>query len=413
MSLQSHLAGREAIVEGGGRSQTAAVLLRFLSPMKIGSLRLTLPSGEQLHYRGERAGVAAELTLNRWRGLRRLVSGGDIGFAKAYIDGDWSTPDLVALLEMVSSNGSDIIERMSGNVAFRVVNWLSHLIRANTRAGSRRNIVQHYDLGNEFYGLWLDSSMQYSSAIYAAPERTLEEAQLEKGRQILEMLDLFPDASVLEIGCGWGALAMAMADEGKARVTGITLSPSQLAFARHAVERTPLADKIDLRLDDYRDIGGRYDRIVSIEMIEAVGHKYWPSYFGVLSERLKPGGVAVLQAITIAEERFEGYRAQPDFIQRYIFPGGFLPTKSAIAAAAAASGLRVVETRAFGASYALTLADWRRRFLAAWPKIETLGFDESFKRLWEYYLCYCEAGFKTGVVDVGLYSLTHATTRSD
>ena len=383
----------------------AAIVRPFLARLHSGRLVVELPSGERIEHKAAEAGVEARVTIHRWRALRRLVAAGDVGFARAYIDGDWSSPDLTALIELAARNGASFLDRMEGNPIFRMVNALAHAARRNTRAGSRRNIEFHYDLGNEFYRAWLDPSMLYSSAIYASPDQSLEEAQVEKLRRIRAMLDPAENARVLEIGCGWGALAAHLAREAGARVDGITLSPSQLAFARDMIAREGLAGRVDLRLEDYRDTRGAYDRIVSIEMIEAVGESYWPSYFGALRDRLKPGGRAVIQAITIAEERFETYRARPDFIQRYIFPGGFLPTKSAIRDAAARAGLRVVAVDLFGDSYARTLAEWRRRFLAAWPRIEAMGFDASFRRMWEYYLCYCEAGFRTGVIDVGLHAL--------
>jgi cyclopropane-fatty-acyl-phospholipid synthase len=393
------------------RGLAATVVKRILAHLQSGRLIVDLPNGERIDYRAEQAGIEAHVAVHKWRALRRLISGGDLGFAKAYIDGDWSTPDLVAVMELAAGNGAQFIDRMSGNPLFRALNWVSHLRKANTRAGSRKNIEFHYDLGNEFYKLWLDRSMLYSSAIYTDEARTLEQAQQEKLRQILDMLEVGPDHDALEIGCGWGALAAAVASRTQARVTGITLSPSQLEFARQEIAARSLSHRVELKLEDYRDTKGRFDRIVSIEMIEAVGHKYWPGYFGALRDRLKPGGIAVIQAITIAEDRFEAYRARPDFIQRYIFPGGFLPTKTAIGSALAQADLRLITTRNFGESYALTLADWRRRFEDNWPRIEKLGFDASFKRLWEYYLCYCEAGFRTGVIDVGLYSIGHAAAR--
>lgn len=407
MSLQVETAPTAATSAASPvRGLAAYVTRRVLAHLRSGRLVVQLPSGQRIDHRAEHAGVEAAIEIHRWRALRRLIAGGDVGFAKAYIDGDWSTPDLTAFIELIARNGEEFVDRVAGVAPFRLMNFLAHLRRSNTRAGSRRNIEAHYDLGNEFYGEWLDPSMLYSSAIFAHAGSTLEEAQQEKLRQIAEMLDIKPDQCVLEIGCGWGALARSLG-AGRARVTGITLSPSQLAFARRSVEEAGLSDRVELRLQDYRDTGGEFDRIVSIEMIEAVGHKYWPSYFGALHDRLKPGGVAVLQAITIAEERFEAYRARPDFIQRYIFPGGFLPTKTAMDEAMAAAGLRRLAARNFGASYALTLAEWRRRFNEAWPRIEKLGFDAKFRRLWNYYLCYCEAGFKTGAIDVGLYSIAH------
>lgn len=392
-------------VQGGLASVVAKILLPKL---QIGHIVLKLPSGEQIDLRGTVPGIEARLVFHKWRALRRLLSGGVVGFAKAYADGDWSTPDLTAMIELVARNGTQFVDRMNGNAVFRALNWLTHLRRANTRAGSRRNIEYHYDLGNEFYSLWLDRTMLYSSAIFASPDQSLEEAQHDKLRQILSLLAIEPGQSVLEIGCGWGALAAAMAREASAHVTGITLSPSQLAFGRDLIAQEYLGDQVNLKLEDYRDTSGQYDRLVSIEMIEAVGLEYWPSYFATIHHRLKPGGRAVLQAITIAEDRFETYRTQPDFIQRYIFPGGCLPTKTSIRDCLAQAGLCLVEQHDFADSYALTLAEWRRRFMNAWPRIEALGFDISFKRLWEYYFCYCEAGFKTGAIDVGLYVIEHA-----
>lgn len=385
----------------------ARVVRRVLTHLRRGRLIVELPTGQRIDHRAAAPGGEATIIIHNWRALRRLVGGGDVGFARAYIEGDWSTPDLTAFIELVARNGEAFVARVTGTAPFRALNWLAHLRRANTRAGSRRNIEAHYDLGNDFYRLWLDETMLYSSAIYANPDDSLERAQRGKLRQILEMLAIAPGSSVLEIGCGWGALAMEMAETAEARITGITLSPSQLEFARQRIAERGLAESVDLRLEDYRDVGGQFDRIVSIEMIEAVGEAYWPSYFGTLRDRLAPGGRAVLQAITIAEDRYEGYRARPDFIQRYIFPGGFLPTKTAMARAVDRAGMRIVETQCFGASYALTLAEWRRRFFEAWPRIEQLGFDAKFRRLWEYYLCYCEAGFRTGAIDVGLYAIEH------
>jgi cyclopropane-fatty-acyl-phospholipid synthase len=277
-------------------------------------------------------------------------------------------------------------------------------MNANTKTGSRRNIAFHYDLGNDFYRTWLDASMTYSSALYSRPDQGLEAAQERKLARILALLEMEEGHRVLEIGCGWGDLAARLAKSG-CHVTGLTLSKEQLAHARALAQAEGIAGRTDLRLQDYRDVGGRYDRVVSIEMLEAVGERYWPTYFSTVRERLAPGGRAVLQVITIDEERFKTYRRSADFIQRYIFPGGMLPTRSIVAREAAQAGLRLVAEETFGASYALTLAEWRRRFFAAWPAIERLGFPPAFRRLWEYYLCYCEAGFRAGVIDVGLYVL--------
>ena len=408
MSLHADTSTRAYPYAHSSRGLAAFLTRQALSGLRAGSLRVTLPSGEIVERRGSEPGLDAEVALHTWRAVRRLASGGDVGFARAFIDGDWSSPDLTAFIELVARNGAAFCDPVKGSALFRAANFAAHWLRANTRAGARRNIEAHYDLGNDFYREWLDDSMLYSSAIFADPSISLEDAQRARLARILELLDLSPGQSALEIGFGWGALARAMAGDKGARVEGVTLSPSQLAFSRDRIAAAGLSDRVDFRLEDYRDTRGQFDRIASIEMIEAVGEKYWPSYFGALHDRLKPGGVAVLQAITIAEDRFDAYRARPDFIQRYVFPGGFLPTKSAIAQAAVRAGLRLQSSEHFGQSYAMTLAEWRKRFNEAWPRIERQGFDASFRRLWTYYFSYCEAGFRAGVIDVGLYQLVRA-----
>jgi cyclopropane-fatty-acyl-phospholipid synthase len=343
--------------------------------------------------------------FHKWRALRRLLTGGDIGFAEAYIAGEWSSPDLAALIEMLAKNCDYFEHAILGWVPSRAINRVRHLINRNSRAGSRRNIAFHYDLGNDFYRLWLDQSMTYSSALFHDPTQSLEAAQQAKQQEIIDLLQLGGGGErVLEIGCGWGLLAMRLAASG-ARVTALTLSQQQLTYAKELAEANGLADRVDLRLEDYRDATGTFDRIVSIEMFEAVGEQYWPAYFATLRERLKIGGKAVLQVITIADDRFENYRKGVDFIQRYIFPGGLLPTKDIIVNHAVRAGLSHLRTASFGGSYAETLAQWQRRFKAAWPEIAGLGFPPSFRRLWEYYLAYCEAGFRAGVLDVSFYVL--------
>jgi cyclopropane-fatty-acyl-phospholipid synthase len=380
---------------------------KALSLVEVGRIVIELPSGARIERVGGRPGPHAEVKLHRWRGLRRFVLGGDVGLATAYLDGDWSSPDLTAVFELAAVNGAGFMIAIEGSIPFRVFNWLAHRARPNTRRGSRRNIEAHYDLGNAFYRLWLDPKMIYSSAIFESPNATLEEAQETKLQRIVDRLQIGGEDSVLEIGCGWGGLAAKLARSGASRVTGVTISPSQLESARALVGREALDDRIDLRLQDYRDIEGRYDRIVSIEMVEAVGREFMPRYFDKIRRSLKPGGLCVLQAITIAEDRFADYCRRPDFIQRYVFPGGFLPSKTLLRDTIERAGMTLTAVEHFGDSYALTLREWRSRFLRAWPEIEKLGFGPPFKRLWEYYLCYCEAAFRAGAIDVGLYSLTH------
>jgi cyclopropane-fatty-acyl-phospholipid synthase len=380
---------------------------KVLSLIEVGRLVIELPSGARLERVGARPGPHAEVKLNNWRALRRLLLKGDVGVAKAYFDNDWSSADLTAVFELAALNGARFMDAIEGSAPFRLFNWVAHRAKANTRRGSRRNIEAHYDLGNDFYRLWLDAKMIYSSAIFGSANATLEQAQEAKLQRIVDRLELAGGDSVLEIGCGWGGLATTIAQSSAARVTGVTISPAQLDTARALVQQRSLEDRVELRLQDYRDIKGRFDRIVSIEMVEAVGREFMPKYFETIRERLKPGGLCVLQAITIAEDRFADYCRRPDFIQRYIFPGGFLPSKTFLRETIEQAGLKLTAVENFGGSYALTLREWRRRFLNAWPEIEKLGFGPSFKRLWEYYLCYCEAGFRTGVIDVGLYSVAH------
>jgi cyclopropane-fatty-acyl-phospholipid synthase len=378
---------------------------RLLGRIVCGRLTVVLPSGAVVERAGREAGPDAVIVVRRWRMLRRILIGGDIGFAEAFIDGDWTTSDLTAVIRFAARNLEALAPAIRGSGPMRMVHRLSHLVHPNTRRGSRRNVQAHYDLGNEFYRLWLDPSMLYSSAIWDDATPTLEAAQQRKLDRIRELLSLCGGESVLEIGCGWGALALHLAEASDARVTGITLSPSQLSWARGLAAKAGRAGQVDLRLRDYRDLGGQFDRIVSVEMFEAVGEAYWPQFLRTLKACLKKNGKAVLQIITIEEGRFAQYRHSTDFIQKYIFPGGFLPSDGAFAAAVASAGLTLTHVEHFGQSYARTLAEWRSRFQAHWPMIAALGFDDRFCRLWQYYLCYCEAGFEEGAIDVGLYVL--------
>lgn len=368
----------------------------LLSNVRCGRLTLITPSGTRLTHTPNAPGPEGTMVLHRWRTLHRLLAGGDVAGGETYMDGDWSSPDLPSLIELVARNAA-LIEAIGGSWFARMLNRLHHRMNHNTKSGSKRNIVRHYDLGNDFYAAWLDPGMTYSSALYRTGSETLEDAQTAKQDRAIDLLAVKGGEQVLEIGCGWGGLAERLIDRANCRVTGVTLSPAQLAFASSRVASA------DLHLRDYRDIGGTFDRIVSIEMLEAVGETWWPAYFSTIRDRLRPGGVAVLQAITIAEERFDEYRTCADFIQRYIFPGGMLPSMTEMRRQIAAAGLELRSVETFGASYARTLAEWRRRFLAAWPVIAQQGFDLRFKRMWEYYLSYCEAGFRAAATDVGLY----------
>lgn len=382
----------------------------YLSPrlalFQAGSLKLTLPNGKTIHHHGSQPGPKADITVTRWRLARKLFMEGEIGLARGFVDGDWSTPDLAAVLEFGLQNEATISAAARGLGVAHVMNRLAHLRNANTRRGSKRNIAAHYDLGNRFYQLWLDRDMTYSSAIFRDDTDTLEVAQDRKLQRITDLMNLKGGESVLEIGCGWGALARRIAGAGASRTTGISLSREQVEYARASVADMPRNARIDFELRDYRCVQERYDRIVSIEMIEAVGERYWPVYFDQLRRSLKKGGTAVLQIITIAEALFESYRSRPDFIQQYIFPGGMLPTLEIVRSQAERAGFRVDCHEPFGMSYARTLDIWHERFNSAWPKIEQLGFDERFRRMWNYYLRYCAVGFRQGSIDVGLFRLS-------
>lgn len=377
---------------------------RLITCLDTGRLTIVTPSGDRIEHTALQPGPEATLIVHRWRALRRIATAGDVGFAEAFIAGDWSSTDLTALIALAAKNSERLERALLGWVPLRALNRLRHLLKSNTKTGSRRNIAFHYDLGNEFYRLWLDRSMTYSSALYETPDESLESAQAVKRQRIVDLLDLRGGERVLEIGCGWGALAADLARRG-AIVTGVTLSAQQLAYALVSMATEGVAGQVDLRLQDYRDVEGSFDRIVSVEMLEAVGEQYWPVYFSTLRQHLKAGGTAILQAITIADQRFDSYRKGADFIQRYIFPGGLLPTNAIIEEQSKRAGFSLASVTSFGASYALTLAEWRRRFLASWPAVEELGFRPPFRRLWEYYLCYCEAGFRSNVLDVSMFAL--------
>ncbi len=375
-------------------------LLYVLERARIGSIEIVLPGGARHSFEGNQAGPKAEIELRDEAVARRLLCGGDVAFAEAYMDGDWESPNPAAVIEYAARNADAIDKHLAETMWGALLRRALHLVRTNTRLGSRRNIAYHYDLGNEFYRLWLDPTMTYSSALFEREDASLEDAQRAKYRRLAGLLGLQSGQSVLEIGCGWGGFAVTAAGERDCRVTGLTLSERQREFALKRAADAGLADRIDIRLEDYRDTKGLFDRIASIEMFEAVGERYWPVFFDRVRDRLTQGGVAAMQIITIAEERFEAYRARPDFIQRYIFPGGMLPTMTHLKNLAAGAGMEWKGDAGFGQDYAKTLQLWRERFVEAWPEISKLGFDERFKRMWQYYLAYCEGGFRAGSIDV-------------
>ncbi len=330
---------------------------------------------------------------------------GDIGFAESYIAGDWTTPDLAALLTLFTTHRDDVEAIVYGTWWGSLLYRARHFLRRNSRLGSKKNVHAHYDLGNDFYRLWLDPTMNYSSAWFEGDgARDLARAQQAKVRRALTACGLRPGDRLLEIGCGWGALAELAAREFGAEVTGVTLSTEQLAWAQRRLSEAGVSG--ELRLQDYRDIADApFDAIASIEMFEAVGRRYWPAFFATVAARLKAGGTACIQSITIRDDLFERYLRSTDFIQQYIFPGGLLPSRSAFRAAAEAAGFEVTDEFVFGADYAETLRRWRERFLAEENAVRALGFDTRFVRIWEFYLAYCEAAFTTGNTSVVQFTL--------
>ena len=373
---------------------------------EYGQLTFVLPSGREVRVEGRKPGPDARLIIKDFRFLSRVLSAGDIGFGEGFMAGEWDTPDLSALLEAFTVNLDRLIKLLDGSPGARLLNFASHLLNRNSRSGSKRNILAHYDLGNAFYSRWLDPSMTYSSARFERPGQSLSEAQRNKYASLARQLDLGPDNHVLEIGCGWGGFAEFAAKEVGAKVTGVTISPSQFEFARKRLFEAGLADRAEIRLVDYRDVTGQFDRVASIEMFEAVGEEYWPTYFGKIRDVLAPGGRAGLQIITIRDELFAHYRHRMDFIQKYIFPGGMLPSETRLKEETARAGLEWRDIVRFGQNYADTLAEWAHRFESAWDDIRGLGFDERFRRLWRFYLGYCEAGFRTERTNVVQLSLT-------
>jgi len=410
-ALTSPARGGAALDTSGFPAQMRWIL-RLLERIEHGSLFIRFPDGQQATFG---AGAPhADIALANWKVVGAALRSGDIGFGEAYIASDWSTSDLARLMTVFIRNRAAAEDVFYGSALGRLLYRLNHLMNRNTKVRAKKNIHAHYDLGNDFYALWLDRSMTYSSALFArvpdphtpATAAELEAAQHTKYARVLSELALPRGARVLEVGCGWGGFAHAAANAGHA-VTGLTLSPAQLAYARNRLAQQDLL--ANLKLQDYREEDGRYDGIASIEMFEAVGEAYWPAYFAMLKRCLAPHGRACVQTIEIDDALFERYRRGTDFIQQYIFPGGMLPSPCAFESQVRSAGLRIVNTLSFGRDYARTLATWRARFVAQERTVRTLGFDQRFMRIWEFYLAYCEAAFAEGNTDVTQYTLVHAS----
>ena len=365
-----------------------------------GRLDFVLPDGRVFRAEGPRPGPVAEMQIHNPDSFARLIREGDLGYCDAYLDGWWSTPDLQALMDFVHHDNDELYDGFPGMGFVRAYERLRHWMNGNSRKQARKNISYHYDLGNEFYGLWLDDTMTYSSALFRTGQEDLEKAQLAKYASMVDQMGVKPGDHVLEIGCGWGGFAEYAAKERGLKVTGLTISEEQLSFARKRIEKQNLSELVNLKLQDYRDERGSYDGIASIEMFEAVGEKYWPAYFNTLRNRLRPGALATLQIITVEDCRWETYRKGVDFIQKYIFPGGMLPCPKTLGVEIDRAGLRVIKTLEFGQSYSQTLRRWHETFNAKWDQIAQLGFDQRFRRMWNFYLTSCAGAFRSGNCDV-------------
>ena len=367
----------------------------------------TLPDGSRRLVGGRRPGPMPIVDLHSWRALVRLMTSGSVGWYKAWALGEWSSPNPVPLFDLFMRNGESLGAVARAKGWWRFVNRGVHHLRRNSRAKARENIAFHYDLGNDFYGTWLDPGMTYSSALFGDSDTTLEAAQARKIRALLDRLDLKPGQRLLEIGCGWGSLAEIAARDYGVHVVGLTLSEEQKAYADRRMAAAGLDDRVSIQLTDYRDVEGEFDAVASVEMVEAVGQAYWPAYLEAIARALKPGGKAALQLISIRESLFEAYAASADFIQTYVFPGGMLVSEARFRAIAAQAGLSWHDRRGFGLDYARTLEMWRERYDAAVAEGRVpAGFDQAFHDLWRYYLMYCEGGFRGGGIDVAQVTLT-------
>ena len=375
-------------------------IFSVLSKISQGSLSFSLPDGRTFIARGDQPGPNGHFDVRDTRLFGRVVRDGELGFSEAYMDGWWDSDDLQSVLDVIISNNDAIAHAFPGAPVIKLYERVRHWLRANTKRGSRKNIAYHYDLGNDFYSKWLDPTMTYSSALFSGQGETLEQAQQNKYASICDRMGLSRDEHVLEIGCGWGGFAEYAIRERGARVTGLTLSKEQHDFAKRRLFEAGLAERAEIVMRDYRDERGHYDAIASIEMFEAVGERYWPTYFRAVFERLKPGRAASIQMITIADQLFDTYRRSTDYIQKYIFPGGMLAAPSIAQRFAEGAGLKFVGSMEFGENYSRTLRTWYDNFNAKWDEIAAIGFDDRFRRMWNFYLTSCAACFQYGTTDV-------------
>ncbi|SEN61973.1 cyclopropane-fatty-acyl-phospholipid synthase [Loktanella fryxellensis] len=385
-----------------------ATVFKMMGALKRGRLDVVLPDGRRFRAEGAQPGHVAEVVVHDADVFARMVREGDLGLCDAYLDGWWSTPDLMAFMDLIHDDAEDLYDGFPGQFLVRTFERIRFWFQSNSKKQARKNIEYHYDLGNDFYGLWLDDTMTYSSAKFETGQEDMEKAQIAKYASMVDQMGVKPGDHVLEIGCGWGGFAEYAAAERGLRVTALTISKEQFKYAVDRIEKAGLSDRVTFKLQDYRDETGIYDGIASIEMFEAVGEQYWPVYFKTVRDRLKPGANATLQIITVADRRWEVYKRGPDFIQKYIFPGGMLPSPGALKAEIGRNDLRVVRSVEFGQSYAVTLRRWHDTFNAKWDKVSALGFDDRFRRMWNFYLTSCAATFASENCDVTQITITRS-----
>ena len=379
---------------------------KFLSKIKYGELSVTFPSGYMQSFAGINSAHKADLTINNYKFISKILKRKSVGFAESYMDGDFSSSNLTNLLLLAFRNENHFLVNLKSNIFFNIYSKFKHFLNENTKSQSKKNIQYHYDLGNNFYTKWLDRSMTYSSAYFEKENQNLFDAQLNKYHKIAESLNLNENSKVLEIGCGWGGFSSYAAKNFKSKIDAITISKEQYEYASNKIQKEGLGEKVSIKFKDYRDIDTQYSNIASIEMFEAVGKKYWEKYFDIISNSLINSGKAALQIITIDEKRSLNYQNQPDFIQQYIFPGGMLPTKKELLEINNKVGLDFKEIKSFGLSYAKTLSLWNAQFQSSWNDLVKLGFNDRFKRMWEFYLAYCETGFISQSTDVSHFLIT-------
>ena len=377
-----------------------SMVQKFLSKLQFGELSVTFPSGKEIKFQGEHNGQKADIVINNYKFVTKILKKKSIGFAEAYMDGDFKSTNLTNLLLLAFKNEKYFLENLKTNIFFYIFSKFKHFLNENTKSQSKKNIKHHYDLGNNFYTKWLDQSMTYSAAFFEGENQNLFDAQLNKYKKIAEALNLNENSNVLEIGCGWGGFSSYAAKNFKSKIDAITISKAQYEYASNKIQREGLGEKVSIKFKDYRDIDNQYTNIASIEMFEAVGKKYWEKYFDVIKNSLTNSGKAALQIITINENRSFDYQNQSDFIQQYIFPGGMLPTKQELSEINHRAGLDFKEIKSFGLSYAKTLKLWNSQFQSSWQDLVQLGFNDRFKRKWEFYLAYCETGFISKSTDV-------------